>query len=561
MDHEHGGSIADRMKALSGHGMDVGSGSKRMSRDMAPPRSSGTAAAAGGGGAPPAFNWPAVPPSPMARRASQDLHHQCRPSLPRPPSISMMPNHGSSASLSGMNGISPNPTGGSTTSTRASPNKGSVPLYRSSSATSNVSTRANQVPSVPHSLVGSTAPLPPPADSPKTSTTRLEPQQTPERTALNPSPLRPSHPLPTPPTAPATRVESPNATERIDKFHQAFPSLDELGKQFDDDGFAIPALPSTISASNGPRHPLPELPKKDADDAVAFLGFPSLPSVPTDLPGTSRALPKPPLPPPPPAPRLDEMRSPEARLEDLRSPQARLDNLRGSPAPPRFDDLRSPPAPPRLADLETDGEADNIAAPSPPSPDLGTHARPASTLGFSAQNSLSLSPFTTPHASVLDEDAKLKVVPQDALYPPSPSKADLSSPEPLAVSPVANGQDTFPPVSPPPVAGPSSPAVKAQSPPAKTLVMPVPMVAPGPGPSNGALPRGPVKPNFPFTNSITPETLRSYFTNKAVQVLILDVRPADEFALGYIGTEYYLREGCGDINIVWIDPTVLKRPK
>jgi ubiquitin carboxyl-terminal hydrolase 8 len=67
-----------------------------------------------------------------------------------------------------------------------------------------------------------------------------------------------------------------------------------------------------------------------------------------------------------------------------------------------------------------------------------------------------------------------------------------------------------------------------------------------------------VKPNFPFTSSITPDTLRSYFMNAAVDVLIVDVRPSEEFQKGFVGTEYVER-GC-KVNVVWIDPTVLMRP-
>lgn len=69
----------------------------------------------------------------------------------------------------------------------------------------------------------------------------------------------------------------------------------------------------------------------------------------------------------------------------------------------------------------------------------------------------------------------------------------------------------------------------------------------------------PTKPNFPFTSSITPDTLRSYFMNSAVDVLLLDVRPSEEFYHGYVGAQYHER-GC-KVNVVWIDPTVVMRPK
>jgi ubiquitin carboxyl-terminal hydrolase 8 len=65
------------------------------------------------------------------------------------------------------------------------------------------------------------------------------------------------------------------------------------------------------------------------------------------------------------------------------------------------------------------------------------------------------------------------------------------------------------------------------------------------------------KPDFPLTTSITPDTLRSYFLNLSVDVLILDVRPETEFWRGYVGHQYVERD-C-KINVVWIDPTILMR--
>lgn len=65
-------------------------------------------------------------------------------------------------------------------------------------------------------------------------------------------------------------------------------------------------------------------------------------------------------------------------------------------------------------------------------------------------------------------------------------------------------------------------------------------------------------PDFAFTNSITPETLRTYFLNLSVDVLLLDVRAEKDHDVGYVGAEYIDR-GC-KINTVWIDPTVIMRP-
>ncbi|BEI95738.1 hypothetical protein CcaverHIS631_0106870 [Cutaneotrichosporon cavernicola] len=506
VDHEPGGSIADRMKALSGHGVDVST--RRISRDLAralPPR----------------------PPAPV-HRPSQDLVHQRRPSLPRPPSIHNLSRRGSSASLSGLNGVSPNPTGGSTRSNH-SPVKNTIPLYRSPSAMSTTSTRQVQGSGsmLPSPAGGSeptlptppTEPAPPSIPSPPVSSVQssrrgsahVEPDMTPDRPSAILPPSRPPHP-----PAPMSRTLSQTeAAEQLGNFEKAFPSLDELDKQFDDEGFAIPALPA--HTSNGLR-PLPEAPKKADGDAAAFLGFPSLPSVPKDLPGT-RALPKPSLPPP--------------------------------PLPVRLDDL----------------EKGDDRPPSPPSPDMRMQNRPASTLGFSAQNSLSLSPYNTLHAPVIDEAAKPTSTPQTASqmeeqYLLMPA-ASTKPPEDGTSPPSTNGSAAISPLPPGEAAISSSSHALSTEP----LAMPEPQPAQagvangaGLGPSDTDPPSGsgiPTKPNFPLTSSITPDTLRSYFMNPAVNVLICDVRPADEFSLGIVGAEYHAR-GC-KVNVVWIDPTVLTR--
>ncbi|CAK9786673.1 hypothetical protein CC85DRAFT_288603 [Cutaneotrichosporon oleaginosum] len=551
VDHEHGGSIADRMKALSGHGVDVST--KRMSRELGP--------------------RPAPPSRQQhpARRPSQDLTHQRRPSLPRPPSISNLPSNlsrrGSSASLSGMNGISPNPTGGSTRS-NYSPVKNSVPLYRPSSAMSTASARqihaSGSVPPSPAAIVPSlptapseppTPPIQPPAPrtqppAPRTQpsapvtqppttpswtatsspprTAPVEPEKAPERPSSVSASQRPPQ-LPLAPPVSTSLTSSPtDAAERLGNFEKAFPSLDELGKQFDDEGFAIPSLPA--SASNGPR-PVPEAPKKTDDDAAAFPGFPSLPSVPTDLPGT-RAPPKPPLPP--------------------------------------------PPAPPRLDDLKKNGDR----PPSPPNTDSLRQDRSSGSLSFPTQNSLALSTFNSPHASIFDDGAKLKsplqtLGQQDEVYAASPvSSAHI--PEGVSSSSPVNGSAFLSSLDPLEAAAAhvTSPPTDALS--LQPLAMPTPQAAPVARAGNNPVSEPPgatqssavapsttapekiAKPNFPYTSSITPDTLRGYFTNPAADVLICDVRPAEEFAVGFVGAEYHER-GC-KVSVVWIDPTVLMRP-
>jgi len=65
------------------------------------------------------------------------------------------------------------------------------------------------------------------------------------------------------------------------------------------------------------------------------------------------------------------------------------------------------------------------------------------------------------------------------------------------------------------------------------------------------------KPKFPLSNSVDPDTLRTYFHNPSVDILLLDARNEEEYQRGYVGQEY---EGRGaKMNVVWIDPTILMR--
>lgn len=66
-----------------------------------------------------------------------------------------------------------------------------------------------------------------------------------------------------------------------------------------------------------------------------------------------------------------------------------------------------------------------------------------------------------------------------------------------------------------------------------------------------------MKPKFPFSNSINAETLRSYFLNPEVEMVLLDVRPEEENQKGYVGAEYESRGA--KVRTVWMDPTVLLR--
>jgi ubiquitin carboxyl-terminal hydrolase 8 len=85
--------------------------------------------------------------------------------------------------------------------------------------------------------------------------------------------------------------------------------------------------------------------------------------------------------------------------------------------------------------------------------------------------------------------------------------------------------------------------------------MSFPVAKPTPAPTPAA--EKPAKPKFPLSNAVDCDSLRSYFLNPSVEVLLLDVRPEEEFQHGYVGVEYEPRGV--KIDIVWLDPTVVMR--
>lgn len=301
------------------------------------------------------------------------------------------------------------------------------------------------------------------------------------------SPSSPRQPLPPLPRS-AAKPETPTAappleSDALDKFEKTFPSLQTFGRQFDSDGFAVPAIPGK---QNGKRtQPDPTRDLHDSEDG--FPSFPSLPSVPSELPGQSR----------------------ETGSSGI------------GPAGP----------PPTAPDLEID------TGPSPPSPDRETDVlkRPASTpVIHNLSSSISLSP-----PDVVSQFDNLDLSDRHVESPSVPDlPARLQDKQPIAM-PVPRPHDARGP-SPIP-SGESTSTVK-------------PPAAPSFG---GTRPTAMGKPNFPFTNSITPNTLRSYFINLSVDVLLLDVRPESELRQGYVGYEYVERK-C-HINVVWVDPTIIMR--
>ncbi|EIW69824.1 hypothetical protein TREMEDRAFT_30214 [Tremella mesenterica DSM 1558] len=162
-----------------------------------------------------------------------------------------------------------------------------------------------------------------------------------------------------------------------------------------------------------------------------------------------------------------------------------------------------PPPPSRPDNLNFDSKG-----PRPPSP--------AARHDF-------IRPASTPNVSEMEDN----LIPPHNPVSPSETRKRLPLPLPPIRSPLSNG-------------GP----MDAPSPP---LSFPV---------AKATLEK-PTKPKFPFANCIDPDTLRSYFLNPAVDVVLLDVRSEEEFRRGYVGKEYEPRGAI--VKAVWMDPTVLLR--
>lgn len=100
------------------------------------------------------------------------------------------------------------------------------------------------------------------------------------------------------------------------------------------------------------------------------------------------------------------------------------------------------------------------------------------------------------------------------------------------------------PSSLPPPTIPSSPNIPVKDPP--------PVTSP-PAPAPRPLP----KPSLPFTNSITPDKLREYLQNPALDILLIDTRDQQDFDRDHIGQDEAF--GGRKPNVIWIDPTILRR--
>ncbi|WVF68021.1 hypothetical protein IAT40_002783 [Kwoniella sp. CBS 6097] len=491
------GSIADRMKALGGHGMDVGSSSRRISRDIAPPPSqpstsrptphtsanvpstttvnghmNGNTASAGGNlGSLRTTNANANPSSNRERsgstaslRSIASINHQ----------------HAVRSPVNAVSEDKPSPptvqqsVTGSSTRSRRSTNP--TELERPSAAAPNYSTLSPSVPA--HRVVSPSASAEPGPSS------------------------KPAHPLPTIPQTTPRRDPRPEelheadlSTNTLKDFEKAFPSLSEFGKQ----GAPISGLPNGAVKYNRHDLTLQEDVDGESDEGKQkseiilpdVPSFPNLPSAPTDRPG------------------LSTHPGPPARAETT--------NPNGERSSPTENKALSPPAPEPGAGLKRPASTPNVAT-LPGDVDL-----------------LSDEP-------VLEGDRDKHPSRPPAPVPPNHGPTTLPN---GVVKDSISPTLSFPVAVPTPPPGQTSSLTKPRE--SQHPLPPTPQSQPQPQAQ---------KPKFPFTNSIEPDGLRSYILNPAVEVLILDVRSQEEFQRGYVGREYEAR---AKVDIVWIDPLVLLR--
>nr|XP_018259897.1 uncharacterized protein I303_07969 [Kwoniella dejecticola CBS 10117]OBR82055.1 hypothetical protein I303_07969 [Kwoniella dejecticola CBS 10117] len=427
-----GGSIADRMKALGGHGMDVGNSSKRFSKDLSPASTP--------------LNRPSAPPANATPKPKESVQ-----------------SNGTGTSAGGNMGSlrTTKPAG----NRQRSESSSSATVRPSATGSSTRSRRSTNPTEVDRPLP--IAPINNPISNPANTSTNPP---------LNAGPSKP--PLPPIPSTLTNRNlaaqkqadnEADTSSGTLKDFEKAFPSLSDFGKQFQDDDDDLFTQHNPTIEENGEHSPEIQLPDVPS--------FPNLPSAPSDRPGRSAS----PLPPPP--------RRPD-----------RINTL----------------------NREHSGNGDHDKALSPPMPDAGAGLkRPARNL---------------PNGVVRDD------APNGVTRDTAPS---------------AGLKDGISPTLSFPVATPTPPQA---SPRTRNSLPHPPSLTPQPPPqqANG-IPHSQEfkKPKFPFSNSVTPDELRSYFLNPAVDILLLDVRSEEEYKRGHVGREYEPRGA--KVTVVWMDPTVLMR--
>jgi ubiquitin carboxyl-terminal hydrolase 8 len=481
------GSIADRMKALKMGGMDVGSSSKRLSKDLSPPQSTlngHKGSGSGGGGVTSgAGNYGVARTGTSSSSGHQGQNGPMSPhGNGHTHGVHTSSNGTANATASGSRSRA-----SSGAESIAKPTRDSTRSRSGSTATVNSPTTTkppvapkpviNQVhqhhdmppPPVPQPSSHANGALPLgkekdtsekalrqfPTGSSISSTHVNVDQSNNGNIASPPASAGPSKPPlpPIPTTKPGGNSISPQQPSGISAFERAFPSLSDFGKQFDseDESKEISGLPNAK----------PKLEEVEEEETITFPqipSFPVLPSVPTGRPG-------------------------------LASPSSGFSRPSDSKAPD-FD-----PA---------------AKTHSPPDPDPEREvARPSSQ----------------PNLSVLDGT----IDGPDADDVPQPLKSLDPSPLSPPPSSSSNGHRPLP-----------------------SLSFPTPQPARAPEPS-----RKLSKPKFPYSNSVTSDQLRTYFHNPAVELILIDVRPEEEYQRGQVGQEY---EGRGaKFTVVYMDPTVLMR--
>jgi ubiquitin carboxyl-terminal hydrolase 8 len=309
--------------------------------------------------------------------------------------------------------------------------------------------------------------------------------------------IPPSHSGPTPQSAKSSKPPLPPIPQ------QTGPSRSGPGPEtsngFSDFERTFPSLDDFGKRFETPSPAAPPSIPAPSDDESKYA-FPEVPSTSfPDLPSVPRSLPGLPNPP---------SGSPPGRFSTLKAPD-HGDGGHDSPPNPDVDrDTKRPSSQPNLTKL--DGRIDPSITDSLGSPD---HQAPT------------LQDFRTP---------------QPASTPGNLSTPVLS-PQTTRSSPNGTGHEA----TPPPIAFPTP-----QPTPAQRRSMPVP--------SRGTDdPTKSTKPKFPFSNSVNCETLRSYFLNPDVEMILLDVRPEEEYRRGVVGAEYEPRGA--KLRVIWMDPTVLMR--
>jgi len=454
------GSIADRMKALSGKGMDVGGSDRKMSKDLErPPVSAGlglsrtgaiqrpratsnSKPAQDGSEGKTSPNEPgrsrsssvkeSKPPTVVSNNRPLPTHeeHQPQASSSRPPPV-----------------IAPKPKLPIPPTQHTTPTQ---TIESSHTGSSTASTRVNINGHRPESGFITTSPIAPTHSGPAPLSTK--------------SSKPPLPPIPQSNTGSKKNGPGPE-TNGLDDFEKAFPSLDDFGKQFPD------SVPTPKSQTNGVQENEEE--SKYAFPEVPSSSFPDLPSVPSSRPGLAS----------PPG-------SPPTGFAGLKPPSGHGQGHDSPPNPDVDREIKRPTSQPNLSKL--DGRVD-------PSIGLASPDHPAPTL----------QDFRTPQLPT-------------PMMSPQATSPNGGTPQPVIAFP-----------TPQPTPGRRSIPI----PPHDTHSVP--------------------KPKFPFSNSVNCETLRSYFLNPDVEMVLLDVRSDDEHRRGVVGAEYEPKGA--KLRVVWMDPTVLMR--